>query len=162
MTAPYRAETYRSMERAFVQPKGLRDLLAWFLHEWALEVPDTVHTPGVWRDYVRWDEDRKAVGGSLIGAPPLAEPFRRYIENSARELDDNGYYVRPMHRAIAELAGRREDTEGAFRAQVLLYLAWSHGAIDKVAAPLRIHPLTAHTVAEDALARLWRAWRSSN
>jgi len=157
MTAPA-----RSPYVVFVQPKGLRELLAWFLHEWALEVPSAVHVPGVWRDYVRWDEDRKAVGGSLMGAPALADPFRRYTENSPSETDDDGYYMRPMHKAIAQLCGRHPGTKEWWMARYLFRVALGHGDLVTVGARSGLHALAVDTYTEAALYRLWTHWRATN
>ena len=162
MIGSYRADNYRSMERAFAQPKGLRELLAWFLHEWALEVPDTVHVPGVWRDYVRWDEDRTSVGGSALGAPPLADPFRRYTENSPSEVDADGFYMRPVHKAIATLGGRRDGTKERWMARFLFRLGLAHGDLDTVGAESGLHPHAVSVYAESALYRLWQVWRPAN
>ena len=156
---PYAADKRRSVERRFVQPKGLGELLAWFLREWSDEVPSTVHMRGVWHDFVRYDEDRQSVGGSLIGAPALAGEFRRYTENSANEIDQDGSYARPMHRALVTMAGRTPGTNSAFMARYLFAIAHAAGDISTVAARFGLRPEIVDVYTEAALFRLWSRWQ---
>jgi hypothetical protein len=56
---PFAGEHATSVARRTAQPKGLGGLLVWFLTGFRAEMPDAVHAAGVWRDYVRLDEDRR-------------------------------------------------------------------------------------------------------
>lgn len=164
---PYRMDYEASIRRKMAQPKGLSALLAWYLAEWSREVPVRIHTQGVWRDYAAATEDRHAEGGSLLGSPRLAEPFRRYIENSPFQLDQDGAYARPVHAAIARLAGYGghagtwdELGDRPFMARFLFRLALAAGDLD---APMVLPPGTppqmVRCYAEAALYALWRRWR---
>ena len=159
MTAPLRTPEYQAEHRAsaaarFAQPKGLGRLLAWFLSEWAAEVPDKTHVPGVWRDYVRWDEDRGSVGGSLLGAPALHGAFRSYTENSDRQTDADGSMARPIHHALVVMAGRTSSGR-PFMARVLFQLAHAGGDIGTIALRLGWPEEAARDYLEAALFRLW-------
>ena len=150
---------HRAPAASLVQPKGLRELLRWYLAEWSKEIPDTLHVPGVWRDFVRWDEGRRAVGGSLIGSPAMHDAFRRYVENSPSEADAEGFYMRPIHRALAAMAGRRESGPGPFMARFLLRLAWSGGDIEATGAGFGIVADVVRPYTETALFHAWSLWR---
>jgi len=143
----------RSLASKARQPHGYRGLLAWFLGEWAAEVPDSLHVPGVWRDYVRGDEDRDAVGGSLLGSPALHGGFRSYIENSPRQLTPEGDIARPVHHALVVLAGRTSSGR-PFMARFLFRLACSGGDLSSVASALGWPDEAARDYAEAALSRL--------
>lgn len=162
MTTALRAPQYAAEQRASIesrmdraQPKGLAQLMAWFLAEWAAEVPDTLHVPGVWRDYVRWDEDRSSVGGSLLGSPAMHGAFRSYTENSDRQLDPDGNVARPIHRSLMVMAGRTSSGR-PFMARFLFRLACSGGDLSAVAARLGWPDEAARDYAEAALFRLHR------
>ena len=153
---PFEAEHRSSVARQMAQPKGLGPLLAWFLREWSAEVPTSVHMRGVWHDHVGLTEDRRSVGGSLIGSPALASDFRRYIENSPSEIDQDGWYARPVHRALASMTGRNANS--VFMARFLFALARAAGDVDAAAQSFGIPPEVAPVYAEAAMFRLWRAW----
>lgn len=100
------------------QPRTLPEYIRWFAEVWNAETPEEIHAGGVWRDRVSGAEaDRglEPVGGSALGAPRLAEPFRRLIENSAFETEADlldGHQLRQRHyarpaRAALEHVGRR-------------------------------------------------------
>ena len=145
-------------------PRGLPALLAWFLREWAAEVPSRIHKGDVWRDYVRLDEDRKAEGGSRLGSPQYAEAFRRYIEGSPFETDMDGRYARPIHAAIARICGR-QGHEGPtsklaqypFMARFLFRLATT-GDLVQAGTSMGIPVQVLSVYAEQALYRLWRGY----
>jgi hypothetical protein len=115
---PYEREHERSLERRMERgrmPRDLPGLLRWMAEQWELEVPDAIQAGGddVWhgRQEVdprtgapRWEAD--LVGGSKLGTPRDRDPFRRFLENSPSEVDADGFFVRPMHAAVARL-GRR-------------------------------------------------------
>lgn len=145
-------------------PRGLPKLLAWFLGEWANEVPDKLHKGDVWRDYVRLTEDRKGQGGSLLGTPQYADAFRSYIEGSPFATDPDGRYMRPIHAAMARLCGRGGH-EGAthklaplpFMARFLFRLAMT-GDLAVSAQSMGIPSQVQSVYAEQALYRLWRTY----
>jgi hypothetical protein len=97
-SAPYLASNERRRAEGY-EPKTFPALLKWYEHAWWAEIPAELHGPGVWRDY-----GEEGVGGSHLGAPQYADAFRRWIENSPRETDDDGYYVRPLQASLAKLA----------------------------------------------------------
>jgi hypothetical protein len=118
---PYAREHDRSIahraERGR-EPRVLGEYLVWMGRLWRAEMPDEIHAAGVWRDRVTGSEAQEGVaasGGSLLGSPNLADPFRRLMENSPFETETAEYeghespdrhYVRPLHAAIARLAHR--------------------------------------------------------
>lgn len=145
-------------------PRGLHQLLTWFLREWANEVPSRIHKGEVWRDYVGLTEDRTGQGGSLLGTPQYAEAFRRYIEGSPFETDPDNRYARPIHAAIARICGR-QGHEGPtsklapypFMARFLFRLAMTGDlaqAGTSMGIPVQVQPV----YAEQALYRLWRGY----
>jgi hypothetical protein len=178
---PHALEHASSVLRRAAQPKGLGGLLVWFLTGFRAEMPEAVHAAGVWRDYVRLDEDRAAEGGSLLGSPRLADPFRALIEGSpfatepsefeghaSREGDE--HYRTPMRAAIARLRGRHTCTRtertfadhrcgtSPFMALTVERIAYLDGDWESAAASLGIHPETAATWVAEALFRLWRVY----
>ena len=84
-----------------VPPSDLAALLRWYAAGWDAEVPMTLHRPEVWRDH-----GQGAQGGSRLGSPAWSDPFRRYMEGTPSETDQDGSYARPMHAALSRL-GRR-------------------------------------------------------
>lgn len=93
-----------------VMPKDLPGLLRWFEAQVEAELPARLHLHAVWRDRVtraEAEEGVQPVGASDTGAPALAEPFRKQLENSPWETDQDGYYMRPVASAIARI-GRRK------------------------------------------------------
>lgn len=97
------------------EPRSLGEYLVWFERLWWAEMPDELHAAGVWRDRVSPSEEEeglKAQGGSLLGSPNLADPFRRLMDNSPFETEEaeldghkslDRHYVRPVHAAIAAM-----------------------------------------------------------
>lgn len=81
------------------QPKGLPALLRWYAKAWEAEIPDKLHASGIWRDH-----GTQAEGGSALGSLPWSDPFRRYLENSPSEIDEDGYFRRPIHAALSRLS----------------------------------------------------------
>lgn len=131
---PHRDAHETSARRARM-PKELGGLLRWFAAEWDSEVPERLHTVEVWHGRQEYrqvpvtdadgqqklDADGQPVkrvetvwpdgpdglvGGSGLGSHGLTDRFRRYMESYAGERDEDGYYVRPMHAALARLARR--------------------------------------------------------
>lgn len=147
-------------------PRGLDGLLRWFLAAWAEEVPDRLHTTGVWRD---WGVD--SVGGSRLGTPRTHDGFRAYIEGSPYETDHDvrldpdergAVYVRPVHAALARMVGPNGGGPltpklgvWPFMGRFLFALACSGGDWRGTALRWGIPPQAAPLYAEKALERLW-------
>lgn len=178
LARPFAGENAESLSRKLAPPK---DLLAWFLEGFRAEMPEELHTGGVWRDWARLDEERSAEGGSLLGSPRLTDAFRTFLESSplATELaeyeghearDGDEHYVRPMRAALARLNGRHYCTaaerrapghscpEGAMLARLLYRVAFLDG--DWQAASVGfVQPGLARILLGTALYQLWRRWR---
>lgn len=168
--APYLDEHSRSRRDLAAEPRGFAGLLRWFLEGFAAETPERIHTAGVWfgrppRVDVAGEpvEDipTELVGGSALGAPKQAEPFRQLIENSARQVAGDGpdeHYVRPMRAALARLAGR--DGDAAFMARFLRQVAYAQGDWESVGARwFPDQPFVRRPFAEQALHRLYTHYR---
>lgn len=114
LEAPHASDHTRSVTRRMDRsrmPKHLGGLLSWFSVEWDSEVPQRLHTVEVWHGRQEYRDGapvwpREQVGGSALGSHAHTDPFRRYMESYAGEQDEDGYYVRPMHAALARLARR--------------------------------------------------------
>lgn len=164
------ADHRASLARQMAQPKGFGGLLTWFLEGFRSEVPEDVHKSGVWRDYVRIDEERHGEGGSLLGSPALADGFRRFIEGSAFATESSQYeghqsregdehYAMPMRAALARLAGRGDDVdEYPFMARTLYRTAIRGGDWDAACASMGIVAPVRRTYVQSALVRLWRRY----
>lgn len=163
--APYSAEAAASKARKMARPK---DLLRWFLEGYRAELPDRLHTRGVWRDRVSSSEAENgigAVGGSLLGTPRTADPFRAYIDDSPFALetaeyeghkDIRSHYRTPMRAALARLSGRGADTDPyPFMARVLFRTALRDGDWDSACASLGIIEPVRKPYIEAALHRLF-------
>jgi hypothetical protein len=109
-------------------PKTLDGLLAWFAEGMTLETPERIHRSGVWADHMKPEghlratpaDGRKRIvdvhddgggrtptqtaDGSALGSPDDAGEWRMAIYGSSSVSDDDGSYLRPMHRAIDELS----------------------------------------------------------
>jgi hypothetical protein len=144
-----------------------KDLLAWFLTGFRDELPDRLHTRGVWRDSVRrGDVDGYApVGGSHLGSPRQADPFRAFIEDDpfgteAAEYeghkDVRNHYRTPMRAALARLAGRGGDMEPyPFMSRALYRTACRDGDWDSACQSLGIIEPVRRFYIEAALHRLY-------
>jgi hypothetical protein len=169
---PYRAEHDRSLRDKAHPPNGLPALLAWFLTGFREEVPDRLHQPDVWRDRRKRGEpeDYRPVGGSLLGSPRDAEPFRAFIEDDAFACERAEYeghedrvphYVWPMRAALARLAGRgRDDEPFPFMARALYRTALRDGDWDGACASLGIIDPVRPLYIEAALHRLWSRYET--
>ncbi len=101
---PYRHDNERSVERAMQSgqmPKSMECLVSWFRDVCAQELPVRLHKSGVWRDY-----GVNAEGGSYIGSPASTDAFRRFMENSPSNVDQDGYYSKPLRAALSRLNRR--------------------------------------------------------
>lgn len=82
-----------------VPPKDLSALILWAVEEWSAEVPDELHTSGVWRD---------KEGASALGTPQTSPAARRYVEESDRITDADKFdpndpeaaYAKPMRAVL--------------------------------------------------------------
>jgi hypothetical protein len=169
---PYRAEHDRSVRDKARPPQGLNRLLAWFLAAFREEVPDRLHQPDVWRDRPKRGDlpGYRPVGGSLLGSPRDAEPFRVFIEDGPFALEHAEYegqedrtphYARPMRAALARLAGRgRDDEPFPFMARALYRTALRDGDWDGACASLGIIEPVRRLYIEAALHRLWSRYET--
>lgn len=104
---PYAAEQEVSLDARMQKgrmPRDLSGLLRWYAEGWDAEVPVALHRSEVWRDH-----GTDAEGGSRLGSPALTDPFRRYMRAAVEvpsQSDEDGWYLLPMHAALARL-GRR-------------------------------------------------------
>lgn len=150
-----------SVDRERVQPHGLTNLLHWFRERWVEEVPDTIHSSGVWHD---------KEGASALGAPQWADEFRRFLLASPHELDGryddwaagadpDAAYLRPLRSAMARMAGRDLDSE---RGKVVAYLfRVARNGFDwrSVAMQETRDEWWAAVGTEWAIGKLWRIYR---
>ena len=147
-----------------------KDLLGWYLNGFREELPDRLHTRGVWRDAKRrGDIDGYApVGGSHMGSPRVADPFRAFIEDDAfgtevaeyeGHKDIRTHYRTPMRAALARLAGRGPDTDPyPFMARCLYRTALRDGDWDSACASLGIIEPVRRPYLEAALHRLYERY----
>lgn len=163
-------------------PRTFGELLNWFLEGFRAETPERMHVHEVWRTTRRLDSAGRPTeavpsaeqGGSQLGSPRYAEPFRQLLENSDRQWTDEAgtvdpYYVRPMRAALARMAGHADDGQSAFMARFLLQVAFAGGDWQSVAdrwalvpfagAPSRAIGDHQRHWTETALRRLHRCWR---
>ena len=130
-----------------------KDLLGWFLAAYREELPERLHSQGVWRDQVNGGERHNGitpVGGSLIGTPQADTRFRLLSEGSpfatevasydGRKATDN-HYVFPLRAALARLAGREPTTRPfGFMAHALLMTGRLDGDWDRALSSLGVNP----------------------
>ncbi len=150
------------------RPRDFGAYLRWFLAAWAEELPDRLHSRGVWRDY-----GSHAVGGSTLGSPRLHDAFRSYIEGSPYQTDydprldadeRNAVYVRPIHRALQCMTGTyvgpldSDVGPRPFMARFLFALACSGGDWSRISTAFGLPPQVAPIYAEKALERLWNEY----
>lgn len=168
LATPYRDDHRRSVSRKAAPPK---DLLRWFLEGFRAEIPDRMHQRDVWRDRrTRGDsEDYDPVGGSLLGTPRAAEPFRAYIEDTyateQASITDAGVtayvkaYARPMRDAIARVAGRGHETDPyPFMARALYRTALRDGDWDSACGSLGVIEPVRRVYIQAALRHLWERY----
>ncbi len=158
---PYRVEHSRSLIHKAAAP---RNLLAWFLDGFRSEMPDEIHAAGVWREYVT-EDGLHVGGGSALGAPRYADPFRRLLEDGPFGLEVAEYeghkdlvshYRTPMRAALARLAGRGRDTEPSpFMARVLYRTVLRDGDWNSACDSMGIVEPVRLVYIEEALRRLW-------
>jgi len=164
LRAPYAVDHAGSLARKAQPP---RDLLGWFLRGFREEMPERLHQRDVWRDRPKRGDGAgyAPVGGSLLGTPRDAEPFRQFIEDDPWAVetaeyegakDSRPHYVRPMRAAIAALAGREADHRPyPFMARALYRTALRDGDWDGACASLGIIEPVRRFYIEAALHRLW-------
>lgn len=149
------------VDRDRVQPRGLVALLGWFREKWVAEMPEEIHSRGVWHD---------RQGASALGAPQWADDFRRFLTASPHELDvdydewasgldPDAAYVRPLRSALARMAGRDPGSAGAFAVRFLMAIGFAGFDWRAVGDRLGYHDGVTSVYAEWALARLWRFYR---
>jgi hypothetical protein len=115
-----------------------------------------------------YDQVPDSVGGSRLGTPTFADPFRTYIEESPFQLqyaerggqeDMTPHYARPMQAALATIAGHDERSLYYQRAIFLYRLAWSGFQYRVVCAYLGLPEWTWEWVTEQALRLLWNRYQ---
>lgn len=178
--SPFIGDNIKSRSRSAREPETFGQFAAWFITGWREEMPDEIHSRGLWVGLPsRLDAKGQPieamppelVGGSELGAPKLAEAFRQLLENSPRQIDEDGFYVRPMRAALARLAGthlcnaseRRLPghvcTDSAFMARMLVGMAFLDGDWQRACQLLEIHANTRWAFTDAALRRLYRCYR---
>ncbi len=148
------------------RPRTFAGLLAWFLEGFAAETPERLHATGEWvGDPPRPGRPSDAgitpelVGGSVLGSPRIAEPFRQLLEESPaqwqRDPADGGkFFARPMRAALERLASHR-DGDAPFMAHYLAQVAYAEGDWQSVAARwMPAYPYAWRSFCEQALRRL--------
>jgi hypothetical protein len=178
---PYWQDNATSKRRKMARPK---DLLAWYITAFREEVPDRLHTRGVWVGKPpRQGEEFTSVhpktgevlsktddlvGGSHIGSPRMSDPFRAFLEDDAfgteaaeyeGHKDIHNHYRTPMRAALARLAGRGHPTEPyPFMARALYRTALNDGDWDYACASLGIIEPVRKPYIEAALHRLFERY----
>jgi hypothetical protein len=165
----YSVEAERRRVELMSPPK---DLLSWFLKAYREEMPERIHSGGVWRDQTSLGEKDRgidAVGGSLLGTPRTNEGFRRLTEESPYitevaqyegHKDTHNSYAFPLRAALARLGGReRETDQWGFMARCLATTARLDGDWDRALSSLGVNPPAVRRVyLETALRRLYRIY----
>ena len=157
----------REQTRRARQDGRPRDLLAWFMRCYWEETPERLHQQDVWRDRRKPGDPPgyEPVGGSQLGTPRDAEPFRQYIEDDPYALevaeydghkDMRPHYARPLRAALARLAGRGPDhAEYPFMARVLYRTALRAGDWNGACASMGIIEPVRQLYVEAALHKVW-------
>jgi hypothetical protein len=153
---PHQREHERSIESRMskgIQPKGLDQLLGWFVELIHDEVPVALHKRGLWHDH---GED--AAGGSKLGTPAWSDPFRRFIEgvDHPSALDADGYYKWPLRAALSRMERNRKPLAARMLFQLALLGGDWHRLADQMSYPTEIMELTI----ERALFHCWREFAS--
>jgi hypothetical protein len=156
-----------SKARRMAQP---RDLMGWFLAEFRAEMPEEMHTGGVWRDRKRRGDrpEYAPVGGSVLGAPRAYQPFEAFIEDSPYacefaeyegHVDTVAHYVYPLRAAMASLAGRGKPTDDhPFLVRTLYRTALMDGDWSEACRSMGIIAPAARVYINVALYQLWRRY----
>ncbi len=144
--APFAHEAERRKLRLMAPPK---DLLGWFLQAYREEMPERIHSGGVWRDHSTMD-GHKGQGGSLLGAPRTDEGFRKLTEERPfvtevaeyeGHKDTANHYAFPLRAALARLQGKEtKDRPYGFMAAALLTTARLDGDWDRALEALGLNP----------------------
>ncbi len=147
---PYKFEADRRLNKLMAPPK---DLLGWFMDAYREEMPERIHSAGLWRDQVTAGEGAhgvKAAGGSVLGTPQTDARFRLLTEGSPFTLetaeyeghkDRSDHYTFPLRAALARLAGREPVTgRWGFMAAALLTTARLDGDWERALSSLGVNP----------------------
>lgn len=161
LLAPYAPDHERSLAQRMetgVMPKDLTGLVRWFEQQSSLETPDRLHVHAVWKDQATQHEREQGyrpVGGSDTGAPAYSEPFRKRLENSPSETDQDGYYMRPLASALSRIARRGYP----LMARHLMMLASAGFDWRKRAGAIGWAPEEYEVYLAECLRRLWKEHR---
>lgn len=131
-------------------PKGIDALCAWLAEVSAEELPDRLHDRGVWRDH-----GAHAEGGSHLGSPVLHDDFRRFIEDSPSQLDEDGYFRTPYRAMLSRL--RRNHSVPAWHVSKLATLLAdpTSGGWRRLGKQLLQHEQVAEIYLSEALRMAW-------
>jgi hypothetical protein len=183
LARPFAVDHDASVRRKAAKPK---DLLGWFLVGFRAEIPEQIHASGVFvgpparagEGLASLDPKTRAVlstarelaGGSLIGTPRTADPFRAYLEGEADQVEsarlteagvivEEWAYRFPMRAALAALAGRGRDTDPyPFMARMLFRTASMDGDWNAACRSLGIIEPVRWPYVVAALERLWNRY----
>ena len=159
---PYRRDFEASlaarMERG-VMPRTTGGLVAWFMEQVALELPERLHKGEVWRDENTRAESvdgRRTTGGSVLGSPAWSGGMKLRLQAPSWATDEDGFYLMPVQAALVRYA-QGDDRHAArpFHARILRNLArregdW-HGIADAACCPRELF----EDIVRTALTELW-------
>ena len=157
LRAPYQTDYARSVSRGMERgkmPQTLEGLLRWYVVRIGEELPDRLHRNEVWHDRVSTSEmgdGIQAQGGSHLGAPAWASLFRRLLEGSPSQVDEDGYYTFPITAALSRMERRHP-----LMTRCLFRLAMSKGDWQSLADSMGYPHEFMAVYTEAALQRLWR------
>lgn len=185
---PYIGDHVASQRRR--PPRTFVALVAWLVEGYNAETPMAHHAGDLWvgrppRTVERVVDGKRRlvpsedipadlVGGSELGSPKDAEPFRQLLENSPRQIAGDGleeHYVRPMRAALSKLSGRHDCITAERRlrkcpprplmAHYLTEIAIAGGDWRSVGDRWDYDQATAEIVATSALRELARLYRKA-
>lgn len=172
MTRPYIGPSESQSAAMAAVPRTTDALARWFADRFADDVPSRLHAAGPWNGPQQYDRttgtprwSEALTGGSALGAPRLADAFRRFIEDGAHAVEyavfdgvnqSTPHYARPMRANLAAFS-----VHHPLLARRLFHLGcWGDG--DWRGAMWRYGPTLALEEAEllyrEALRMLWERW----
>ena len=147
-------------------PRTLDGLLHWYATVIEEEKPTAIHARAVWSARQSYDADGvpvvppEHVGGSELGTRAYSDPMRRTLENSPDELDDDGFYVRPLASALKRMRwGSPDRPEAPLTVKVLDFLGQSPADWRNVGDLLHIAEEIVAIYLHRALEMLWPLYR---
>lgn len=147
-------------------PRTLDGLLHWYTVAIEMEKPAILHSAAIWHTRQRYDDEGKPVvppeevGGSELGTRAWADAFRRTLENGPHELDDDGYYVRPLASALARMrSGNRDRPACPLTVQRLIFLGFNPGEWRNLCDAMKLEEEGVAIYLHRALEMLWLIYR---